>query len=395
MSLLKVVFIMPSLVGGGAERTLLNVLGGLDRSRFLPRLFLQKRCGAFLDQVPVDVPVFFGSEPPGRILQQLPLFFRELTRSLRDADLVVGYLELTPGYLAVGSGALRGCPALAMVHINLDSYLKEVAWWHGWASRILYPRVRGMVFCSEAGREAFRRVVPLSPDKLHVVHNPLDLGRVHREAAEPWSGVPAGIPGRKFILGVGRLEPQKGFDLLIRAFAQVRAAGADLDLVILGAGPDLEALQSLASGLGIAGQVFFPGFSANPYPYFRAARQFVLSSRFEGMPTVVLEAMTLGVPTVCFDGKSGVRELFRGGRQPGLLVPAEDVDALAQAMVRMEGDQALRERCIEDGRLVASGFDLPQAIRDWEIILETACARVSVTGPTPHLSGNSSHPQPQ
>lgn len=366
----KVVFIIPNLIGGGAERILINVVTALDRAKFEPVLFLQKRMGPFLDNVPADVRVYFGSEPPGKTRAQLPRFIREYFRSTRDADVIVGFLELTPGYLAILSGCHRRKTALAMVHVNLDFYLTEVAAWHRWASQLLYPLAQGMVFCSKAGRDSFKKAVTRHPRALHVVHNPVDLDAVRAGAQLPLPDTAKLGVSKPFLLGVGRLERQKGFDFLIEAFAQVVTAGLDYHLVILGEGPDRSQLEKLMHSLHISNRVFLLGFTPNPFPYFKAAEMFVLSSRFEGMPTVIIEAMALGVPTVCFDGKSGTSELFQGGKSPGILVPAENVQKLANAVVTMARQPDIRERSIKDGLSVSERYSMKNAIKEWETIFD-------------------------
>lgn len=366
----RVVFIMPTLVGGGAERILINVLTAIDRTRFEPVLFLQKRVGPLLDRVPTDVRVYFGSEPPAKTTAQLPQFVREYLRSTRGADLIVGFLELTPDYLAILAGWFRRKTALAVVHVNLNHYLTEVSIWHRWASRLIYPLARGVVFCSQSGRDSFKEAVSRHPRAMHIVHNPIDLDAIRAGAQLSLPETSKRAVSKPFLLGVGRLERQKGFDLLIEAFAVVVKEGLDAHLVILGEGNGRSELERLIDSLHIADRAFLLGFTPNPFPYFKAAEMFVLSSRFEGMPTVVIEAMVLGVPIVCFDGKSGTAELFQGGKSPGIMVPAENIEKLAEAIQTMSAHSEIRQRSIEDGLCVSERYSIKNAIKEWEAIFE-------------------------
>jgi len=136
--------------------------------------------------------------------------------------------------------------------------------------------------------------------------------------------------GPPIILSVGRLSPDKDQESLLRAFAKVRR---DLDcrLLILGEGDDRPKLERLVQELGLTDDVSLPGFSANPYPYYRRAAAFALSSVHEGLPTALLEALALGVPIVSTDCQSGPREILDGGRH-GLLVEPGNVAALAEAL---------------------------------------------------------------
>ena len=135
------------------------------------------------------------------------------------------------------------------------------------------------------------------------------------------------------VLGIGRLTRQKGFDVLLSAFARLRQHHS-ARLVILGDGPDRRDLLSQASHHGIRDDVAFLGFVPNPYPHLARSALFVLSSRWEGSPNVLTEAMALGTPVVATDCESGPREILEGGRH-GPLVPVDDVEALAVAMAQV------------------------------------------------------------
>jgi glycosyltransferase involved in cell wall biosynthesis len=132
------------------------------------------------------------------------------------------------------------------------------------------------------------------------------------------------------ILGVGKLKPQKDFATLLRAFATLRA-GRAARLVILGEGEQRGELEALAQNLGIAADVALPGFVDNPFPYMARASLFVLSSRFEGLPGVLIQALACGCPAVSTDCPSGPAEILEGGRY-GPLVPVGDAEGLARAM---------------------------------------------------------------
>jgi glycosyltransferase involved in cell wall biosynthesis len=132
------------------------------------------------------------------------------------------------------------------------------------------------------------------------------------------------------ILGVGRLVAQKAFDVLIEAFAHVRRS-QPARLLILGEGEERPMLEALVRQLGLEGDIELPGFVANPYPYMAHAELFVLSSRWEGLPTVLVEAMFLRTPVIATDCPSGPREILRNGLY-GQLVPVGDPDAVALAI---------------------------------------------------------------
>ncbi|MFV3077056.1 glycosyltransferase [Niveispirillum fermenti] len=187
---------------------------------------------------------------------------------------------------------------------------------------------------------------PILPDRLHAARRPLPAG-----------------DGTVRILAMGRFVRQKGFDTLLHAFALL-SARRKARLVLAGDGPDRSALHVLADSLGIAGLVEFPGLVSNPFDRFAGADLFVLSSRWEGMPGVLVEAMALGCPVVSTDCPGGPRELLRQGAL-GPLVPVDDTAALADAM-----DAALSHPVSADAlRRRVQDFTLDNATTSYETAL--------------------------
>lgn len=182
--------------------------------------------------------------------------------------------------------------------------------------------------------------------------------------------VPADPPGeRPYILAVGRLTAQKGFDVLIRAYAASQARET-LDLVIAGFGGERPKLEQLAEDLGVADRVHLPGYVNQPYPLMLGCRMFVLSSLFEGFPNVLLEAMSLGRPAVSTRLPSGAHAMIEDG-ESGLLVPPGDAAALAAAIDRLAADPAAAEVMGVAARRAVTRFELPSVIGRWRDVLAT------------------------
>ncbi len=153
-----------------------------------------------------------------------------------------------------------------------------------------------------------------------------------QKAAEP-IGHHWFAPGQPpVVLGIGRLTKQKEFVTLLRSFAQVRTHCA-ARLMVLGEGEDRLSLEALINDLGLSECVALPGFVKNPYPYLRAASVFALSSAWEGLPTVLIEALALGTPIVSTNCPSGPSEILNGG-QHGALIPVGDSEAMADAIYK-------------------------------------------------------------
>jgi glycosyltransferase involved in cell wall biosynthesis len=195
--------------------------------------------------------------------------------------------------------------------------------------RLFYPLAAARVGVSEGVARDLASLSGLAEDQFTVIRNPVpeppdQPSESSAQIDELWAGT------ERRILTVGRLKAQKNHKLLIRSFALLDdALGAKL--LILGEGPLRPELEQLATDLGIADRVILPGFSADPWSLYRSADLFVLSSDYEGLGNVLIEAMLAGLPVVSTDCPSGPREILDGGRL-GELVPVGDTEALATAM---------------------------------------------------------------
>jgi glycosyltransferase involved in cell wall biosynthesis len=171
------------------------------------------------------------------------------------------------------------------------------------------------------------------------------------------------------MIGMGRLVPQKGFDLLLEAFSRVAASHPEWSVKILGDGPLKAQLEGQAEALGLKGRVAFAGPVANPFPELRAADLFVFPSRFEGFGSALCEAMACGLPAISFDCAAGPRDIIRH-EVDGLLVPPEDVAALAAAMDRLMGSPQERERLASRAPDVLVRFSMERVLSLWEQLLD-------------------------
>lgn len=196
--------------------------------------------------------------------------------------------------------------------------------------RRAYRRASHVVAPSVGVAEDLITRVGVPRAQVSVIANPLDTDLITTLASAPLEqlSLPAAV---RVIVAAGRLSAQKDFATLIRAFSAVRRA-RDVVLVILGEGEERPHLSRLAAELGVADKVVMPGFVENPFSYMKRASVFVLSSRYEGLPNALLQALAVGTAVVATDCPSGPSEILEGGRW-GRLVPVSDVEAMARAIV--------------------------------------------------------------
>jgi GalNAc-alpha-(1->4)-GalNAc-alpha-(1->3)-diNAcBac-PP-undecaprenol alpha-1,4-N-acetyl-D-galactosaminyltransferase len=176
------------------------------------------------------------------------------------------------------------------------------------------------------------------------------------------------------ILAVGRLHRQKGYDILLQAFANFRRDHPGWTLRILGTGPLEATLRSQAERLGLTSYIDWRGAVSNPFPHYRAAEIFVLASRHEGMPNALLEAMSCGLASVVTTASPGPLELIEDGVS-GLTVPAEDPERLTVALDKLATSPDLRQRLGVAARLRVQANSMENVLKDWELAIDFGSMR--------------------
>ena len=327
----SVLILTPTLQGGGAERVIVTLLQHMDRSRFRFTLaVVDARNALFREELPADVD--FVDLGCSRVRYALPRILRLIWRCRPDAVMTtIGHLNLA---LALMRPFMpRGIRLLARETIVVSKNLQHQGRAGLWALayRLLGRSFDLLVCQSRDMRDDLVVNFGVPEDRTVVIHNPVDVARLRRFAAQT---LPAGVStteasGALKLVATGRLVEQKGFDLLLEAVSRCRHL--PIRLAILGEGPKRAELEAQARALGILDRVHFAGFQPNPYPFLRWADAFVLSSRFEGFPNVVLEALACGCPVIATPAPGGVRELV-GGVDGCVLATAVSAEALAQAI---------------------------------------------------------------
>jgi len=325
MTRADVSLLLPDLGGGGAERVALTLANAFAARGQRVELLLMRRSGALLPLLRPEVEVVDLAAPKIRAVP--PRLARHLRRS-RPRALLVFMWPLTVAAVLARTLARTDTRLVLSDHSTLSRQYGSPRSQRllRWTVRAFYPRAEVRAIVSEDAADDLARLTGLPRASITVLHNPLALPPLplprSTRAEQDWRGT-----GRR-ILTVGSLKPEKQHDCLLRAFARLPGSPS---LMILGGGDLLASLEALAEELGIADRVAFPGFTADPWPHYASADLFVLSSRFEGLPLVLVEALHAGLPVVSTDCRSGPREILADGAF-GALVPPGDEAALAAAM---------------------------------------------------------------
>lgn len=316
------------------ERMLLNLVNAFAARGLKVQLVLIRTTSRHLEEVHPAVEIIkLGSRHTATSL--LPLM--RYLRTYRPVHMLVA--KDRAGRLAVLARLFSRVKTRIVLRLgtNLSAALAHRTgiqfWLRRLPMRLLYPRIDRIIAVSEGVRRDILDVSGIQPERISVVRNPVLTPRLHELAQHPVPHPWLAEPDIPVILGAGRLTLQKDFPTLIRAFARLRTERR-CRLIILGDGRQKEKLNSLAQELGISNDIDLPGFTDNPYAYMANVALFVLSSRWEGSPNVLTEAMTLGTPVVSTDCPSGPDEILHGGRIAPL-VPVGDWQSLAAAMAQV------------------------------------------------------------
>jgi glycosyltransferase involved in cell wall biosynthesis len=328
-------FFLPALMGGGAERVFLNLCHGMLASGHRVDLVMTRATGALLSEVPPDVKIV--DLACSRTVYSLISLVRYLRT--RRPDVLISSLN-TCNIIAALAGKLAG--GKTRVYIRQANTLSmTLAAMSAWSRRLFflmirysYPCADGIIVVSQNAAEDLRQLMGFPENKVKVIYNPVVIpspAKTENPKEMDWF-----LPGcPPVILGVGKLESQKDFPTLIRAFNEVRKE-RQAHLLILGEGSQRNALEELVEELDLTHLVRLPGFVHDPYAYMRRANVFVLSSAWEGLPNVLLEAIACGCPVVSTDCPSGPKEILEEGKW-GEMVPVGDVDGMAAKICSILG----------------------------------------------------------
>ena len=355
---LSVSCFLPSLAGGGAERITVNLLQALQDYPVNLELVLAEATGPYLEAIPATVPVVSLDTPHVRHA------FRPLARYLkqRQPDVLLSHLSHANLAAVVARKKSRtSTPLILVEHLTMSAYqgqtfrdrlIRPLA-------RLLYRSAESVVAVSEGAARDLEQQLRWKTGRVSVIHNPVVDASLMEASTAPLDHPWVSDHSLPILLGVGRLTPQKDFPTLLRAFAQLLKE-RPARLVILGEGECRAELEQLCQQLQLTDSVYLAGFVSNPYPWMHRADGFVLSSRWEALPTALIEALACGCPVTATDCPNGPSEILLQGEH-GILVPMEDPSALCTGMRQM----LEKEHDPEQSRQRGQSFSFERAARQY------------------------------
>ncbi|MEX2347385.1 MAG: glycosyltransferase [Balneolaceae bacterium] len=335
-----------TLDGGGAERMLVNLANSLIQKRALVTLYLVNKKGPFLTEVSDDVQIADLHAKYG--VKSVFLKLRKILKQNRP-DIIISTQPHVNTILGLAGIGLSHKPVLVFREANTPSVkYSDYGFFPRWVYKKSHTLADHYIAVSDGVKQDMTGYYGLDPAKVTRIYNPLIDETVYdkaREAADhPW------VTGEhNLIMAMGRVVPQKDYMTLIRAFSLMKKP-PEARLLILGETENDNAytarIRELIDQLGLQDSVELGGFKNNPFSYLSKASLFVLSSRFEGLPGSLVQAMACGCRVVSTDCPSGPAEILEEGKY-GRLVPVGDEEALAQAMAASLDEQHNPQKVIK------------------------------------------------
>jgi glycosyltransferase involved in cell wall biosynthesis len=355
---MKLLIVIPSLRTGGAER-IAALLSRQFAAEHETRIVVFDAANAWFEVggtlIDLNLPSVLGAGRFFHVFRRAWAVRKQL-KSFRP-QLVISLSETANFPVAIAAMLSR---MWRRTFVSIRAHPGLLSWDTRLVGAVLYRLPVGIVACSAGVADGAFRIYRLGNKRIHTIVNPVEID--DRDVG----GQPSSLlfpQVHPYFVAVGRLDCQKGFDVLLNAWRLSQLA-ATHNLVVLGDGALKGELTSMSKSLGIDGSVHFLGAVRNPFPIVERAEAFVLSSRFEGWPNALAEAMALGVPVISTDCKSGPSELIRSADE-GILVPVEDAQALARAMRQLSEDAPLRQRLAAAAKARTAELSPERIAKQW------------------------------
>ena len=352
---IKILFVLPNLIGGGAERVFTYLVNHIDRDKFEPHLALGAKRGAYLQDIKDDIQIYeLGGERARSAISPLIRLVWELR-----PNTVISTLGMNFANLAAKAFYPVGTKVILREGNSVTAFLEDVArnspgvsTFYRRIYKLLYNRADAIICQSDFMLRDIADNLDVGEENLYRIHNPVDFNKVDSLLKQNGENLFSDDKELFNFVSVGKLHYHKGYDILLPAFAKAKQQNPNIRLTILGEGDEREPLEKLRQELGLEESVAMPGFVKNPYIYIEAADAFVSSSRYEGFANVIVESLACRTPVVATDCPSANREVIREGEN-GWFAKVEDVESLAETLLRaaeeardIDGEE-IRENCKE------------------------------------------------
>lgn len=384
----RLLIIVSRLLQGGIDTILIEYLKQFDRDKFSIKLAVgicMEEQEAYIQYVPVDVPVHYlvkshslVKHQKRKCIEKLPPLLKLYDEAIlspirrtiqeRNLDKLISESDLVIDFDSRFYSFLGDCkiPKIAFFHFSFKQYH------NGNQKKLIrlgkklsvYDKI--ITICNEMKNEGIE-MYPNLKDKFITIYNAFNFETIKERASEAIDSPLADSP---YILAIQRLEEsQKDSTTLIKAY-KILIEKYDIEekLYIIGEGKSKEELEALCRDLELKEKVVFLGYKNNPYPWIGRSRLFALSSRFEGLPTVLIEAMSLGRAIVATNCPTGPMEILDNGNA-GILVPMNDENSMAEAMHKMLTDTAYKEQMLEGAKRQLTKFDINHTIIELENLI--------------------------
>ena len=344
---MKIGFVIYSLGSGGAERVLVNLANFLSK-KYEVYIFTFSNDDSFyeLDENIKHIKLNLAKNSKNKFETILNIFKRikTLRDNFKNIDIVISFMTHT-NILSIIASKLSNRKILISERIEYSFYGKQV----NFLKKIFYPFADYLVVLTNEDKKNYKFL-----KNVEVIPNPVILPKCNKNKRE------------KIILAVGRLDKQKGFDILIEVFSKV---DTDYKLYIIGEGKERDNLEKLIEKLNLEGKVFLVGRQKDIYKWYEKASIFVLSSKKEGFPNVLLEAMGCGCACVAFDCPTGPKEIIDNMKN-GILVENQNKDKLKKAIELFIKDEDLREKLSKEAIKVRKKYSIEKIGEKWEKIIQ-------------------------
>lgn len=373
----KILFLIYNLDGGGAEKVLMKVLEKIDKNKFMIDLFLIKKEGIYLklfqeklsDKVRLITP--YDNLSKNKILSwiQYKIIHKKVKKSLKNPELFRQFIKdkydteiaFLEGMSSIYLSKIKCENKIAWIHIDLEKHrlmTKE-------KEREIYENYNKIVCVSNQAKLAFEKLYPEFSNKTMVIYNPIDKEEIIKKSNESIEK----FRDEKMVtlIAMGRFHEQKGFDVLLKAYKLLQDENIKSNLIILGTGDEEENLKKYILENNLEKSVKLLGFKENPYPYLKQSDIFVSSSRYEGYPLVLCEAICLGKPIIA-TRCTGAKEILENGKY-GLMCEIENVFELKECMKKFILDKELRKEYEEKSKIKSKEMQIKSVMEKIENII--------------------------